>query len=324
MKRIFKLLGIALGVLLLLVIILPLVIPVPTLNTKPAIDMADPDSLFMDINGIQVHYKEKGSGDPAIILLHGFGASLFSWREVMDPLSSLGTVYAYDRPGFGLTSRPLNGAWTGSNPYSLRGQTQMLEDFMDQKGIDQAILVGNSAGGSVATLFSLEHPDRVAALVEVDAAVMGMGGNGTPGWQRYLLNTPQAQKLVPLLMRSIRNWGTEMIKTAWHDPGKISAGVVEGYQKPLQVDDWDKGLYEVLKARESIDLESKLNDLKLPVLVITGDDDRIVPTADSIQLADAIPGAKLVVLSKCGHVPQEECPADFLQAIEPFIIDQKK
>jgi pimeloyl-ACP methyl ester carboxylesterase len=153
---------------------------------------------------------------------------------------------------------------------------------------------------------------------------MGMGGNGTPGWQRYLLNTPQAQKLVPLLMRSIRNWGTEMIKTAWHDPGKISAGVVEGYQKPLQVDDWDKGLYEVLKARESIDLESKLKDLKLPVLVITGDDDRIVPTADSIQLADAIPGAKLVVLSKCGHVPQEECPADFLQAIEPFIIDQKK
>ena len=69
--------------------------------------MADPDSRFIELNGLNVHYKQAGSGEPLIVLLHGFSASTFSWREVMQPLAAFGTVVAYDRPGFGLTERPL-------------------------------------------------------------------------------------------------------------------------------------------------------------------------------------------------------------------------
>jgi len=120
-------------------------------------------------------------------------------------------------------------------------------------------------------------------------------------------------------MRSIRKWGTELISTAWHDPEKIPAGVVEGYQKPLQSDNWDKALFEILKAREPLNLESGLNDLEIPVLVVSGDDDRIIPGEDSIQLASLIPGSTLAILPECGHVPQEECPEEFLRVVEPFI-----
>ena len=91
-----------------------------------------------------------GQGEPVLILLHGFGASEFSWREVMEPLSTYGRVIAYDRPAFGLTERPMEGNWTGTNPYSVQGNVELLDGLMDELGVDKAILVGNSAGGGVA------------------------------------------------------------------------------------------------------------------------------------------------------------------------------
>jgi len=319
MKKFLKVTGIILSAILVLIVIAPLIVPIAELDTKPVSELADPDSQFINIGDLNVHYKQAGTGSPAIILLHGFGASEFSWREVLEPLSSLGSVYAYDRPGFGLTERPLAGDWSGNNPYSTSGQVQMLQDFMNEKGIEEAVLVGNSAGGTVATLFAMEHPGRVNGLILVDSAWKDSGQGKLAALQKLVLDTPQASRLGPLLMRSIRKWGTELISTAWHDPEKIPAGVVEGYQKPLQSDNWDKALFEILKAREPLNLESGLNDLEIPVLVVSGDDDRIIPTEDSIQLASLIPGSTLAILPACGHVPQEECPEEFLRVVEPFI-----
>jgi pimeloyl-ACP methyl ester carboxylesterase len=319
MKKFLKVIGIILIAILVLIVVAPLIVPIAELDTKPAFELADSDSQFINIGDLNVHYKQAGTGGPAIILLHGFGASEFSWREVLEPLSSLGSVYAYDRPGFGLTERPLAGDWSGKNPYGTSGQVQMLLDFMNEKGIEEAVLVGNSAGGTVATLFAMEHPGRVNGLILLDSAWKDSGQGMLAAWQKLVLDTPQAARLGPLLMRSIRKWGTELISTAWHDPEKIPAGVVEGYQKPLQSDNWDKALFEILKAREPLNLESRLNDLEIPVLVVSGDDDRIIPTEDSIQLASLIPGSTLAILPACGHVPQEECPEEFLKVVEPFI-----
>jgi len=120
MKKFLKIIGAALSVIIALLLVVPFLIPVPPLeNTVPAESLADPDSKFIEVNGVNVHYKSYGQGEPAFILLHGFGASLFSWRDVTAPLSEYGTVIAYDRPAFGLTKRLIT--WEGENPYSQQG-----------------------------------------------------------------------------------------------------------------------------------------------------------------------------------------------------------
>jgi pimeloyl-ACP methyl ester carboxylesterase len=313
-----RILLIVIIVLLLILLVGPFLIPIPPLeDTGPPEKLADPDSRFVDVNDLQVHYKTVGQGEPMLVLLHGFGASVFSWREVMEPLSEIGTVMAFDRPAFGLTERPLPGEWVGESPYGAEAQVELTVGLLDELGVERAILVGNSAGGTVAMLTALTYPQRVQALVLVDPAVYNHGG--WMGIVRFLANTPQMQRVGPLLVRRIRAWGMDFGRSAWHDPSKITAEVWEGYLKPLQAENWDSGLWEMVRASQSHDLAERLAEIRMPCLVITGDDDRIVPMEQSIRLADELPDAELVVIPDCGHIPHEECPEPFLQAVTDFL-----
>ncbi|MFM8426771.1 MAG: alpha/beta fold hydrolase [Chloroflexota bacterium] len=315
-KRILKITGGVLAVILVLLLLVPFLIPVPPLeNTVPAESLADEDSKFIEVNGVNVHYKIYGTGEPVLILLHGFGASLFSWHEVTTPLAEYGTVIAYDRPAFGLTERPLE--WEGENPYSQDAQVELVIGLMDALGVEKATLVGNSAGGTVSMLTALKYPERIESLILVDPAVYA--GGGAPAWIRPVLGTPQMRHLGPLFARQIQAQGVEFIKTAWHDPRKISQATFDGYQKPLKVENWDKALWELtLSSRES-GLAERVKEFALPILVITGDDDRIVPTEQSLRLAEELPNAALAVIPQCGHLPHEECPDEFMQAVQDFL-----
>jgi len=317
--KFLKILAIVILVLVLLLAVVPLLIPVPPLeNIRPIGELQDPDSQFITIDGINVHYKEAGSGSPAIILLHGFGASTYSWRNVIQPLSQFGRVIAYDRPAFGLTSRPMPGDWTGQSPYSTDFQADMLVHLLDAKGIQKAILVGNSAGGTIAIYTALKYPQRVEALLLVDAAVYA-GGPSFPDWTRFLLNTPQASRIGPLLVRSIQESGMQILINAWNDPTKITDEIRQNYRIPLQAQNWDRALWELTIANAPTQIVERLATLNLPVMVMTGDNDQIVPTEQSLRLAKEIPGAQLAVIKACGHVPQEECPDQFLQSANEFL-----
>jgi pimeloyl-ACP methyl ester carboxylesterase len=299
--------------LLAIVLAGPFLIPVPPLTgTVPPSQLADPDSRFVEINGLNVHYKTAGSGGPVFILLHGFGASLYSWHAIMEPLSQYGTVLAYDRPAFGLTERPLH--WAGLDPYGPEANVNLLLGLMDHFQIRQAILIGNSAGGTVAMEFALSHPDRVKALILVDPAVYS--GGGFPDWLHPLLTTPEMNHLGPLIARRIETSGPDLIRQAWHDPSKITSETMAGYTKPLRAEHWDVALWDFTLASHDTGLTSHLQDFRSPVWVITGDDDRIVPTAQSVRLAGEIPGARLEIIQAAGHVPQEEQPAAFLAVID--------
>ncbi len=311
-------LKIFLVVLLTLVAILvvgPFLVPLPPLEgTLPPEQLADPDSRFVEVNGLQVHYKTQGQGEPAFILMHGFGASVFSWREVMKPLADFGTVIAYDRPGFGLTERPMT--WQGVNPYSSEGQVALLFGLLDALGIEHAILTGNSAGGTLALQAALHAPERVQALILVDAAVYM---DGPPRLLQPILRAPQARWLGPLLVRYIRSYGIDLIERAWHDPSRLTPEILAGYQKPLRAENWDRALWEVTLAWRPHGLLDRLDEINVPVLVITGDDDRIVPIDQAIRLAEELPKASLEILGNCGHLPQEECPQAFLEAVTTFM-----
>ncbi len=308
--------GSILLILLVIVLIGPFFVPVPPLeNTVSAESLADEDSKFIEVNGVNVHYKTYGEGKPTFILLHGFGASLFSWREVTEPLAEFGTVIAYDRPAFGLTERPME--WEGESPYSQDSQVELVIGLMDALGIEKATLVGNSAGGTVSMLTALKYPERVTSLILVDPAVYA--GGGAPAWIRPLLGTPQFDHLGPLFARQLQAQGTEFLKTAWHDPSKITPEIFEGYQEPLQIENWDKALWELTVSSRESGLAERVSDFNLPILVITGDDDRIVPTEQSLRLAEELLNAELAVIPQCGHVPHEECPTVFMQAVTEFL-----
>ena len=316
-RRVLRTLGISLAVLLLVLLVGPFLIPVPPLEgTKTIEELADPDSRFVEINGLTVHYKTMGQGEPVFVLLHGFGASLYSWHAVMEPLSEYGTVIAYDRPAFGLTERPME--WEGRSPYSPQAQVDLLLGLLDQFGIGSAILVGNSAGGTVSMEFYLQHPERVQALILVDPAVYA--GGGASAGTRWLLRTPQMRHLGPLIARQIQVRGPELLEQAWYDPAKLPADSIELYKKPLMVENWDKALWELTIASQGSDLDQRLDEFTLPILVVTGDTDRIVPTEQSLQLALELPDATLVVIPQAGHVPHEEQPDLFMQAVDEFLV----
>jgi len=317
MRRAHRLALILLGALLVLWCV-PLLIPVPPLReTTPVEALTDADSRFAIADGLQVHYKLAGQGQPALVLLHGLGASVFSWREVMVPLSHLGTVIAFDRPGFGLTSRPMPGDWQEENPYAAESQARLTVDLLDGLGIQKAILIGHSAGGSIAVLTALRFPQRVEALVLVSPAIYE--GGGAPGWVRPLLSLPQVRRWGPLFVRSIAGRGASLLASAWHDPSKIEPEVLAGYAKGWQVPNWDRALWELVLASRPLDLERHLDELHMPVLVLTGDDDRWVPAEQSIRLASELPSAELVVVPDCGHLLQEEAPAAFMGATSAFL-----
>jgi pimeloyl-ACP methyl ester carboxylesterase len=317
--RILRVLFVCLAVLLFLLAVVPLIIPIPPLeNTVPPQELTGADSRFFDWNGIQVHYQMAGQGDMAIILLHGFATSTFTWREVVAPLAKMARVIAYDRPAFGLTERPLK--WEGQNPYGSDAQVELLLALMDFHAIEKAVLVGNSAGGALALLAAIRHPERVQALVLVDPAIyLGQSGGFLPGWLQPVLKTPQLQRIGPLLVRSIQNWSYDFGRKAWHDPSRITDEIWQGYRLPLMAENWDRGLWEFSIANIPLHLENMLDQVKAPTLVITGDDDRIVPKEDSVRASKAIPGAQLVIISESGHVPHEEQPEAFLHAVNSFI-----
>jgi pimeloyl-ACP methyl ester carboxylesterase len=305
-------------VVLGLVVVLagPFLIPVsPLQGMLPAKALGDEDSQFILINGLEIHVKMMGEGEPVFVLLHGFAASLYSWQAVMEPLSQFGTVIAFDRPGFGLSERPL--AWQGQNPYSPENQVALVLGLLDHFGVQQAILVGNSAGGTVSMQVALEHPERVSALILADPAVYN--GGGAPRWIQPLLASPQVRHLGPLIARQILNRGPELIQLAWHNPALLSQDMLEDYQKPFQVENWDKALWEFTLASRPTNLPERLDELTLPTLVITGDDDRIVPTSNTIRLANELPNASLVVIADAGHLPQEEQPQLFMEAVRNFL-----
>ncbi|KAF8666993.1 hypothetical protein HU200_053162 [Digitaria exilis] len=368
--------------------------------------LADPDSSFYEINGVRLHHKvcshedEDSSSDQSsdatvvaaagrsriglpILLLHGFGASVFSWSRVMRPLARIAgaKVLAFDRPAFGLTSRAsLSGDDSKPiNPYSTVFSVMATLAFIDYLGAEKAVLVGHSAGCLVAVDAYFEAPERVAALVLVAPAIFaprkGVKDSATGEQEGQKQNVPNDESSPPNLFARI--WGGFLklwkhiaglvsklimgikdifrslyvkalvaflrsslgamlvrwvmdkfgilgVRNAWYDPSKVTDHVIQGYTKPLKSRGWETALLEhtismITDSAGRAPVSKRLSEISCPVLVVTGDTDRIVPAWNAERLAHAIPGARFEVIQSCGHLPQEERPEEFLSIVERFL-----
>lgn len=324
MKRVLKAVLVILTVLVLVVLIGPFLVPVrPLEGLQPPSALAQENSQFLTLpypgtDGIDIHYRSGGAGEPAYVLLHGFAGSLFTWDEVFDQFAAKGRTFAYDRPPFGLSERLVTGDWSESSPYTPDAAIDQLIALLDSQGIDRAVLVGNSAGGTLALRTALAHPERVTGLILTSPAVYT--GGGAPDSIQALLNTPQLRRIGPLVARLLIGEGNSLEGLAYHDPAAISAEQMAKSRLGTQVQDWDSALWEFTATSQSSDLGERLDEIMVPVLVVTGDDDRVIPTEQSVRLAGELPNAELVVIPNCGHVAQEECDVEFMEAAKAWLV----
>lgn len=299
-------------------LIVPFLLPQPNSGTLTYREAAGQDAQFAKLSGLDVHietraYTGADKNPPLIVLMHGFGASAFSWREVIDPLAKYGEVLAYDRPAFGFTERPTQ--WSGENPYGFNGNFELLDALLAKfaSGRD-VILVGHSAGGQLAAEYARLNPAKVQGLVLVDPAILTTGGG--PGWLAWLYSVPQIQRLGPILVSSIASSGNDVIRESFFDQSKLTDAVFDGYRAPLKVKGWEQAFWNFVSAPRDNDLKENIGGLNQPTLLITGSNDTIVPTADTVRLDDLIPNSTLVVIPQAGHLPHEEQPDAFIGAIE--------
>jgi pimeloyl-ACP methyl ester carboxylesterase len=317
--RIFRrVMTIALLTGLLSFAVVPFLIPFESSGTLTNEQVAGPDSMFTELGGVSVHYKAVDyTGDcdckaPLIVLMHGFGASTFSWREVEQPLSKFGTVVAYDRPAFGFTERPTS--WKGTNPYSFEGNFAILDDLIGKFGAARkVILVGHSAGGQLAAEYARVRGDVISGLILVDPAILTTGG-GPEGIQ-WFYDIPQIARLGPILVSSIATSGDALIYESFFDQDAVTDAVLDGYHEPLKVAGWEQAFWNFATASKANDLKDNLGSLRQPTLLITGSNDTVVPTSDTVKLQAMIPGSALAVIPKTGHLPHEEKPDEFMEAV---------
>jgi pimeloyl-ACP methyl ester carboxylesterase len=301
---------------------LPLLVPQTTSGTLNNREAAGPEAEFVTVNGLEVHVvRADYTGDcacnePLIILMHGFGASTYSWRDVIEPLSEAGTVLAYDRPAFGFTERPTT--WEGTNPFGDEGNFELLDVLIAQFGAGHpVVLVGHSAGGALAAEYTLRNPDTVQGLILADPAILTTGAG--PDWVRPLLDLPQIDAIGPSLVGSIASSGDDLLRQSFVDQSLLTPAVYDGYHQPLKIAGWERAFWEFVRAPRSTGLAQAVSSISTPTLLITGDADTVVPTSDTEKLATMIPNATLVVVPGAGHLPQEEQATIFATAVIDWI-----
>ncbi|SCX04003.1 alpha/beta fold hydrolase [Candidatus Aquiluna sp. UB-MaderosW2red] len=317
---------IILGSLLAIVLVGPFLLPVGTsgtLDNKAAAELSwGAESKFVEVLSHEVHYVESGSpdSDRLILLLHGFGASSLTWKPILEPLGEFGHVIAYDRAAFGFTDRPTS--WEGVNPYSSAGQLAVIDSLIDKFGQGKkVVIIGHSAGGALALGYALDHPNTVTALVLEAPAVYETGG--APDWLNILFKIPQLNHVGPLLVSSIAESGLSVLDQSYNDKTQITQETRDNYTAPLRVKGWERGFWEFNKADKALSLTERLSEFKVRTLVITGDNDQIVATDNSIRLSGEMPSADLTIIPNAGHLPNEEKPKEFLNALIGFLEQSK-
>lgn len=275
-----------------------------------------PDGSFVELSGIDVHYRVEGDNGPGVVLLHHTFGNVGTWRHVLDGLSDVARVVAFDRPGFGFTQRPTPGDVDGRDPYTRAASVELAVALMDHLGMRDAVLVGSSAGGTVALETVDRHPDRVRGLVLIGPAITG--DVGPPDGLRPLLR-PLAGLIGPLVRSRARSITPARVARGWSDPSRVTEADAEAYRAPLRIPGWEAAIWSVINAEPRPDVRPVLPRIGVPTLVVSGAHDRTIRPAWSRRVAAAIPGARYVELPDVGHTPQEENPERLNAELRRFL-----
>jgi pimeloyl-ACP methyl ester carboxylesterase len=260
---------------------------------------------YETIDGLRIRYVRKGDGTP-VVLLHGIGSSIYTWKDVGPMLAAHHDVVAMDLPGFGDSSVP-------EHP---TGETVMrsVVGLMDRLGIAQVSIVGNSLGGAIAAAIAARAPARVDRLVLIDAA----------GYNFKLADRPFVLRLTggvpaPLVgALPLRPLVTLALRQVFHDDRLVTRERVAEYVAPLRRPGAAVAFRRLLLGVDDLGFPGVIRSVHAPTLIIWGRYDEWIPPRDAARFAADIPGAR-VVFVEAGHLPQEERPAETAARIEEFL-----
>ena len=265
---------------------------------------APPPSDFIEIKGQPVHLRDQGPRADAapIVLLYGTAASLHTWEGWVKSLSKERRVITLDLPGFGLTG-PFTGKYTQDD---YRGDTlaRFVIDVLDHLGVQRFVIGGNSLGGEVAWRVATLASDRVQRLILVDSAGTRFDPEAVP--LGFLIARMPGVRRIPehLLPRALVAQG---VMSVYGDPARVSSDLVDRYYELTLREGNRRALgLRMQQLEREVDHSARIASIKVPTLILWGQQDRLIPVAQASAFKRLIPGSELIVFDGLGHVPQEE------------------
>lgn len=259
---------------------------------------------FLRIQGLKIHYIESGEAKaPKLLLLHGLGGSIESWKEVFGKLSENFHVTAIDLPGFGKSDRPLK-------PFTVDYLAEFICHFVRSTHFYPAILIGHSMGGITSIKAYLRCRESVDGMILIDVA----GVSDVP-------------------VRKIReymgeHWSLERLRRFYQECvlSRMDKFEEKRLEEAMRMLEDSKFLQLYLSLLDSISKplsSSDLAEIKVPTLIIWGSDDRLAPLEDGIKLSQVIAGSRLIIIDGAGHSPHSEAPRQVIREIRDFVLKLK-
>ena len=275
-------------------------------------DLASTDDRFVTVDGFCMRYQVKGEGMP-LILIHGFASSIVTWHRNFDDLARDHQVYAIDLKGWGLSDKPADA------DYSPLAQARHVRAFMQAMGIERAVLVGHSMGGTVSMHFAIEYPESALGIVLVDPA-------GAPRFAAlWLFSRALEVPVVRLWMRLGMGYvmpNETLISSgmprAYYNPANLTPAMKASLLAPFHTEGFDEAFIKFSRDMHRLRLHRTRDRVQCAALIVRGEHDLVLPPTDGPYFLEQIRNSRLVILPEAGHLPHDEQAASVNRLIREF------
>jgi pimeloyl-ACP methyl ester carboxylesterase len=264
----------------------------------------------VQVDGLTIGYRELGDG-PAVLLLHGWPTSSYLWRDVMPPIAARNRVIAPDLPGFGVSDKPLDVT------YDVAFFERAIDGLLDALGVDRVGVAVHDLGGPIGVHWALRNPERVTALALLNTLLYPQFHPSVIEAVSTLVDPARRDELTG------RDGMAELMKLALADERKGTEELLAAVHAPFESEEAREALAKAgteLGIDVFVEIEQRLPELRVPVRIVYGEQDRALPDiAETMaRAARDLPQAQVTALPDCGHFLQEEEPEQVGELLAEF------